>query len=193
MRKIILIATVLLTAGAYADVTYAPFGVNFRNAAGELIVDGTYALIGDLDNDGWGLPPLSYDAQSPGEPFGPQDNSSDWLWDSDDWLMDLGQIVNGVATPLVPVATDDLPAGYTPGVDEYHFLWFDLPYGQTSPGYRTWYGAELLGTLGNDPGDYSPDVTGGNTTLTTVIPEPTTALLAILGGTALLGRRRRKE
>lgn len=149
---------------ALADMTYSPTLMsNAMDASGNLIADGTYVMVLDLDNDGW--QGTAYDAQSAG-----LDNAGAWLWDADDMLMDRGQIIDGEAYPFKILETAGIPAAFTPGVDHYYVLWFDTPYnaGAAGPGVGVAYGAEDLGVVGTDPGDYTPDGLGGNAILTTV-------------------------
>ncbi|MEI7837770.1 MAG: Ig-like domain-containing protein, partial [Planctomycetota bacterium] len=145
------------------DMSYAPFMFNALNATDAPIADGTYVMALDLDGNGW--QGNSYTAQSSGT-----DNASSWLWDANDMLMDRGQILNGEAYPFATISTAQKPATYTATVDHYYILWFDTPYsaGAAGPGAGVHYGAEDLGTVGTDPGDYNTFPAGGNASLTTV-------------------------
>jgi hypothetical protein len=84
---------------------------------------------------------------------------------------------------LWTVSTANIPAGYTAGVDNYYMLWFDTSYDVAAigPGVGINYGVEDLGKVGTDPGTYTPDLIGGNASFQT-IPEPATAMLAVIGG-----------
>ena len=163
MPLVIAVAIAALAMSAQADMTYAPFMIGGAlNHSGTPIADGTFVMVLDLDNDGCNG--ASYLAQSTGGA-----TTSSWLWDTDDLLMDRGQIIGGDAFPFCQIITSQKPATYTPDVNHYYMLWFDTPYNAAGagPGSGVWYGAEDLGTVGVDPGDYNPFPVGGNTTLQT--------------------------
>lgn len=192
MKKFLL--TLMLVAGlsgaANADMSYAPFLFDARDAAGNAITDGTYAMVIDLDGDGFNG--NSYLSMTSGF-----DNSQAWRWDNDDFLMDVGQITDGSAFPFATIATADIPAAYTPNVDQYYLFWFDTAFqtGAAGPGMGVDYGVESLGTVGTNPGDYTPFAVGGLASLrtfgqTTNVPEPVSSVLALLGGGAMALRRR---
>ena len=194
--KNVLIATLtvaLLAVSAQADMTYAPFMFNALNASGTSIPDGTYVMVLDLNGNGFGG--TSYLSQA----SAPTDNASVWLWDSNDLLMDRGQIVDGACYPFSTITTAAKPATFTANVDHFYLLWFNTPYSAaaTGPGKGVAYGAEDLGTVGTDPGDYIAFPNGGNATLHTiplpppVIPEPVTAVMLLVGGGMMVARRRR--
>jgi hypothetical protein len=178
MKKILMMSAIALLAfTTRADMTYSPFAFGVLNdASGNVIKDGTYVMVLDLDGDGWNG--NGYLSQSAGD-----DNASSWLWDADDFLMERGQITDGDAFPFWTVSTANIPAGFTANVDNYYVLWFDTPYDALAagPGVGINYGAENLGAVGADPGDYGPFLTGGSATFQT-IPEPATAMLAVIGG-----------
>ncbi|MBN1587108.1 MAG: hypothetical protein JW937_06740 [Candidatus Omnitrophica bacterium] len=196
----LLASALMLTGTAYANVTYEVGVETAFDASGDPIIDGTYAMVLDRDNDGWNG--NSYLTQSPGDA-----NGFSWLWDSDDYLMDYGQVgdigfpLPGFATPNAAYTTGadaaagGFPAGYDAGVDQYYLLWFDKPFDVASagPGGNVDYGAELLGFAGQDPGTYTPTFIGGNAYLTTVVPEPISAALALIGAGAMITRRRWKH
>lgn len=165
MKKLLTLCAILAMAAiGRADMTYAPFLIGAGNdAAGVPIANGTYVMVADLDGDGFNGTP--YTGQSAGT-----DNSGAWLWDADDLLMARGQIVDGTAYPFYQVATADIPAGYTAGVDRYYVLWFVKAYNaaDAGPGVGVAYGVENLGPVGSNPGDYTPFLTGGSAVLTTV-------------------------
>jgi hypothetical protein len=194
MKKFVL-ALALLGVGlmavpAHADMTYTPFLFDGKDANGNAIANGTYAMILDLDGDGFnGNSYLSISSAF--------DNSQSWLWDQDDLLMDIGQITDGAAFPFSKITTDQIPSTYTPNSDQYYLLWFDTAFqtGSTGPGTGVNYGAESLGTVGTNPGDYTPFAVGGLASLktfgsTTTVPEPVSIVLALIGGGAMALRRR---
>ena len=199
MRKVTLLlmmlSIVLAGSAAFADVAYQPtIGLNdpAGDATGAAIADGTYAMILDRDGDGWGTPSNAYDAT----PLSV--NADSWLWDTDDLMLDYGQIFDGMAFPeyyYTGDPTTEIP-GYTAGVDSWYLLWFDVAYDEfaTGPGAGVWYGAENLGVAGANGFTLNPDAMGGaamfQTLGTTVVPEPISSVLALLGGGAMLLRRR---
>ncbi len=193
MKKLVMtvamVAMILMAGSARADMTYAPFLFNGNDHAGNPIHDGTYEMVLDLNGDGWGG--TSYLAQTSGA-----DNASNWLWDSKDLVMDRGQIIDGQATPFKKISTADIPASYDANVDHYYLLWFDKSFnaGGAGPGGGVSYGAEDLGTVGTNPGDYTPFANGGSATLKTLgtqaVPEPVSTVLSLLGGGAMVLRRR---
>lgn len=189
MKKILMMSAIALMAVAtQADMTYSPFAFGVLNdASGNVINDGTYVMVLDLDGDGWNG--TDYLTQSPGG-----DNASSWLWDADDVLMDRGQITAGDAFPFWTVSTASIPAGYTANVDNYYVMWFDTAYNiaDVGPGAGINYGAENMGAVGTDPGDYTPFMVGGSATLQT-IPEPATALLVAIGGGMAYALRRKQN
>jgi hypothetical protein len=184
------IALIFSAGAAQADVNYSPFLLSGYDAAGDPIADGTYTLVIDLDNDGWdGVPYVSQPVDTPND-FG-------WLWDEQDYMLDMGQITNGNAYPseTIDIASID---GYDDGTDEYFLMWFDTPYDvdSTGPAAGIDYGAELLGQVGKDGETLSPIAEGGaaafQTLGTQVIPEPVSTILMLLGGGTIAFRRRFK-
>lgn len=215
MKKVLLmtlLAVIAMAGTAQADVTFAPFvgfGGDTANDQNDVpIADGTYALLIDLDNDGWNG--VGYGEQSDFSSPAKQNDGS-WLWDLDDFLLDLGKIEDGTATPSVKLfenpqqGQQGFPQEYTPGVDQWWILWFSTPLFEQvgndlvqrdGPGKAVWYGAELLG---NVPAANSgslltpfPPSNDGRALLqtTTVVPEPISASLALIGGAAMFLRRR---
>lgn len=182
---LVTLTVALAVATAQADMTYAPFMFNALNASGSPIANGTYVMVLDLNGDGFGG--KNYLAQASSG-----NNATTWMWDSNDMLMDRGQITNGECYPFSTIATAAIPASYTPNVDHYYLLWFNTPYSATAtgPGVNVAYGAEDLGTVGTNPGDYNPFPNGGNAALHTV-PEPVSAVILLVGGGLLAARRRR--
>lgn len=181
----------LATTAARADVSYGSFLFNGQDENGSPIADGTYVMYLDLDGDGFNG--NSYTAQAPTD--GSVDNGSSWLWDPQDFILDIGSLTNGEAFPFRNLTTPNIPAGYTPNQDPYYIAWFKTPYtSQLGPGAGVRYGMELLGTAGADPGTYTTFATGGaallNTVGTTVVPEPISMVLAMMGGGAFFARRR---
>ncbi len=194
MKKLsltIAILAVLLTAGsARADMTYAPF--LFGGAldhAGAPISNGTYSMVIDLDGDGWNGQSYLSQALNP-------NNASGFLWDLDDLLMDVGSITDGDVFPSRTILTSEIPASYNANVDQYYLFWFDKAFNaaDSGPGAGVYYGAESLGTVGTNPGDYTPFANGGiaqfQTLGTQVVPEPISTTLALLGGGAMFLRRK---
>lgn len=160
MKKIKAVVCLLsISVAVFADMTYAPFLYDGDDSSGNAIVDGTFVMVMDLDGDGFNG--TDYTAGS-----GP---AASWLWDEDDMVMDRGPINNGDGFPKLQIASEDIPATYDAGVDQYYLLWFDVPYDANAagPGEGVAYGAELLGTVGTDPGDYTPFAEGGNANLQT--------------------------
>lgn len=199
MKKvIIMMALASMAAGAKANLSYMPSAIGVLNdASGNAMDNGTFVLVLDRDNDGWNG--ASYLTQA----SNPKDNASSWLWDADDFIMARGAVgsvkgVNGEyagdAFPSWTVSTANIPAGYTAGVDNYYMLWFDKSYNvaDVGPGAGVHYGVEDLGKVGTDPGTYTPDLVGGNANLQTV-PEPATALLALIGGGMAYALRRKSS
>lgn len=188
MKKILFAIFVALAAvSANASMTYSPFLLDGYDASGTPIANGTYVMVLDLDGDGWdGLDYLS-------QASGSADNASSWLWDADDYIMDIGQFENGEAFPFSTFNASSVP-GYTANVDNYYVMWFDTAYNPLAagPGVGVNYGVENLGAVGTDPGDYGPFLTGGNATLQT-IPEPATALLIAIGGGMAYALRRKQN
>lgn len=196
MRKLAIlaaIAAIALTAvPAQAEMTYSPFLFDAFDASGSPIVDGTYMMIMDLNDNGW--QGFSYLSQGAGS----ADNALSWLWDSGDYLMGRGQITNGEAFPVVKFNASDVP-GYSIGA-KYYMLWFDKPYSEADagPGMDINYGVSNIdGLTGNvlqaisDPGDDGPWIFGSAANLTTTtVPEPIAGVLMLIGA-GMLGMRRR--
>lgn len=166
LKKIVLAAVLfaVLAAGARADVSYAPFALNCLDDQGNPIFNGTAVIVLDLDGDGWNG--HSYISQAPQG----TNNAASWLWDNDDMLMARVQVNDGLATPSATIATANIPATYSAGVDHYYLLWFNVQYdvADPGPGAGVRYGAEDLGTVGADPGSYPSFPGGGQTTLSTL-------------------------
>lgn len=100
MIRTLLLAFALLigvTPVVFADATYAPFLVSPQDRNGEEIKDGTATLVLDLDGDGWDG--VSYLVQGPINIQAPN-NAQSWLWDSDDYLMAVEPIEDGL-TPAI--------------------------------------------------------------------------------------------
>ncbi|MBN1256985.1 MAG: PEP-CTERM sorting domain-containing protein [Planctomycetes bacterium] len=190
---VMVIAIAMLTAAVQADMTYAPFMFDAYDALGNPIADGTYLMVLDLDNDGWGS--FGYLDQALAGPG--VDNASSWLWDNDDLIMDRGQIINGEAFPFATIPTATIPGTYSANVDEYYLLWLDLAFDPAAlaPGANVHYGAESLGVVGTDPGDYGPFPMGGNANLVTVqaVPEPASTMLFLVGSGLFFALRRNRQ
>ena len=188
MKKLVgimlgMLAMALIACPAQADMSYSSFLFSALDEFGAPITDGTYAMVADLNGNGWNG--NDYLTQTTGD-F----NGLDWLWDSSDYLMDLGPITNGEAYPYSYISTSSIPADFTANVDNYYLFWFDKSFGSLNPGNNTAYGVELLGQVGADPGDYLTFPTGGRANLTTLAPEPISSLLMIIGaGVMGFGRR----
>lgn len=189
-RLFVLMAAVALTfvaSLARAEVAYFPEIYTAMNKAGIEIANGTYALLIDLDGDGWNG--QSYLAQA----LAGSDNSSSWLWDSNDLLLDVGQIDSGMA---FPVGRTNIVDGYDVDVDDYYLFWFDVAYNaaMTAPGIGIDYGVELLGKVAADGSTMTPEAFGGiaafQTLGTQVVPEPVSTVLMLIGGGAMAFRRR---
>lgn len=179
MKKLLALSVLLASLGAHAAVTHTPFVLGAVNDASGNLLDGTLVMVADLDGSGWDY--LNDDN-------GPADT---WLWDSNDLLMDRTDVNAGNA---VPAQSNYIPGPeYDAGVDHYYIVWFDTPFvpGAAGPGHGIAYGAYDVGTVGVDPGTYTPVITSaGNATMTTeAIPEPSTVVLSLLG-LALVARRR---
>jgi len=179
MKKIIIMAAIAAMAGAVsASVSYTPFLLNGNDALNAPITDGTFVMVFDVDGDGFDFNNIVADS---------------WEFDSDDYLMQRGQINDGVAFPAHNFFIADVP-GYDAGVDNYYVFWFDTAYnaGATGAGENVDFGVELLGPAVSDGGTSSPFLTGGATTYQSV-PEPATALLLAIGaGCAWAGRRAKR-
>ncbi|RPI62558.1 MAG: PEP-CTERM sorting domain-containing protein [Planctomycetaceae bacterium] len=172
----------LMAVSAQAGISYSAFCYTANDASDNAIVNGTYVMVMDRDNDG--ILPTGYD------------NSGSWLWDADDLLMDRGQIgeaANGVAGFAYPFySTMTLPANYTVNTDKIYVLWFDVAYSATAtgPGAGVAYGIEDCGFVGADNADYTVDMVGGSAPLST-IPEPVTVVVLLVGGALVAARKRR--
>jgi hypothetical protein len=191
MKKLLMISAIALMAVvARADLAYMPSALGVLNdAAGNPLSDGTFLMVLDLDGSGFDFNNLSGDS---------------WVFDANDVIMDRGAIgptkgvdfeLEGDAFPVWTVSTANIPAGYTANVDQYYVFWFDKSYdvADLGPGAGVHFGVENLGTVGTDPGTYTPDLVGGNAQYQTV-PEPATALLiAIGGGMAYVLRRNTRK
>ncbi len=191
MKRSLIVFFIVVGAAAMtaqADMTYSPFMYNALDASGNAIANGTYLLVLDLNGNGW--QGTGYTAQSSGAA-----NSSNWLWDPCDYIMDRGAIGEfnnsggyaGECYPFDTIKTSQIPAGYTANVDHYYLLWFDTPYNAsaTGPGAGVHYGAEDLGVVGTDPGDYTTFPNGGNASLITIagaMPWHNPALAADVNG-----------
>jgi len=199
MKKAIVIMMMLAltfgAASARADVAYQPaLGLvdPAMNNLNQIIADGTYVMVLDRDNDGWGGVPYV------GQASAPFFNDATWLWDADDLLMDIGQISDGVAFPTYNVVGD--PAATIPNYstnDHWYVLWFDKAFNaaDVGPGAGVWYGAENMGTAAPNGFTLTPDANGGAALFQTVgagqpIPEPVSTVLALIGGGAMVLRRR---
>jgi hypothetical protein len=213
MKKIALIALMMvlgvaMMAGqARADVTYGSNLFDGLDQNGVPMADGTYVMVIDTDNDGWGLSGagleanVAYTAQAPLGVYRPgqQRNDQTWLWDSNDYIMARGPIGSvqgqngewdGAAFVFSTVSIPNVP-GYTPEVDHFYILWFNTPYNAdaTGPGSNIWYGAEDLGLVGKEGYTITNDPVGGTANLVTV-PEPISIFLGLMGGAALVARRK---
>lgn len=197
-RTIIALMTLALmmsAVAASADVAYQP-AIGFNDTAndqgGNPIANGTYAMVLDIDGDGWQGNP--YVGQSAG-----MVNDFGWLWDPQDILMDRGQIADGFAFPSYNYTGDPTSTipGYNAGVDNWYLLWFATPYLELAagPGAGIWYGAELMGQAAPNGFTLTPDALGGNAMFQTVgagmpVPEPISCVLGLIGGGAMFLRRR---
>lgn len=182
---IMTLAVALVAMSAKADTTYSPTLMgNAFDASGNPIVDGTALMIVDLDGDGCNG--ISYLAA---QPAGVATDAS-WLWDADDMILDRAAISYGEGYPFKMLTPAETPASFTPNVDQYYVLWFDAAFNvdATGPGANVAYGAELLGVVGPDGKDFTPDANGGVANLTTV-PEPAT-MTVLLAGCGLAALRR---
>lgn len=192
MKKMIIamvmLAIALMVSPAHADIAYGGFLFDGLNASGSPISSGTYMMLVDLDGDGWNG--TSYTTQAT-----TGNNYSSWLWDSNDLILDRGQISNGEAYPYASLSSANIPSTYTAGVDNIYLFWFTGAYSASAagPGSNINYGVELLGKVGADPGDYTYFAEGGIAslkTLGTVVPEPISVVLAMIGGGAMFIRKR---
>jgi len=178
-KTVVMFMLALIARVVSADVVYSPFAFgSLLDASGAAISSGTYLMVLDLDGDGWDLNSISSDS---------------WLFDSDDMVFDRGTIENGDAFPFYTLKPVNEPAGYDVGIDQYYLFWFDKAYNvaDVGPGASVNFGIESLGTVGsvNSGNTYTPDLVGGNAQYQTV-PEPATALLALIGGGMAYALRR---
>jgi hypothetical protein len=209
LAALTMLGVLLMASPAFADVSFQPGVFERRDENGAPIQDGTFTMILDLDGDGWNG--NSYLAAPVA------DNSMSWLWDNDDFLLlqdnnldsmftdPTGPISNGTAFPstiLFGDPTQTIP-GYNPG-DAWYFFWFNTPFnpGAAGPGGGVSYGVEQFkdaqGSFvgaGNNGDTLTPfaSLPANATLTTTVIPEPFSAALLLLGGAAMGIRRRFKR
>ncbi len=182
----------MMVASADAAVTFtmAHRGAT-KNVAGNItpVSQGTVITVIDLNNDGW--LGNAYTAA----PSGGRVNANSWLWDPNDVI--IGRFAFGGTNPQSASTngtTVDLLPTYTPGVDRWYTIWFDVPFDADAqgPGANVSYFVKdngfVIATGGSATGTSTSTV--GPMNLTTVIPEPTSALLLLAGSGLLIARRR---
>ncbi len=178
------------TADAAVTFTMAHRGAN-KNVAGNItpVSQGTVITVIDLNNDGW--LGNSYTAA----PSGGRVNANSWLWDPNDVI--IGRFAFGGTNPQSASTNGtnvDGLANYTPGVDRWYTIWFDVPFssGALGPGANVSYFVKDNGFVPATGGSATGSITStvGPMNLTTVIPEPTSALLLLAGSGLLIARRR---
>ena len=189
--------SLVAAVAARAEVTYDHYLYDALDQNGHQIVGGTYVMALDMNNNGWGGG-TSY--TSPTNTLNAPSDS--WLWDTGDLILGRGVIGSaadgydpGTADAFGKVQGSTLPAGYDVGQDPYYVLWFNTPYSATAtgPGQGQYYGAELLGYAApNGATITDPIGTQGHDAnfRTTVVPEPASMFLGLLGGISLIARRR---
>jgi hypothetical protein len=179
----------MTTASQAAVIAYFPFLFTGADAGNNLIEDGTYLIVVDIDGDGYNG--VSYTSQAPAN----VDNYSSWQWDAQDLYLDFGPVgtVNGEPGWAFPIGASNVNATDN---KNWYLLYFDLAFnpGSTGPGPGVNYAAEDLGVIPSTDATLTPFANGGPTLLTTntpapVIPEPASALLALVGVGALARRR----
>ena len=200
LKLFVVAAVVAAGASAKAQLAnYSPFTFDAQDMMGNLIEDGTFAVVIDLDGDGWGS---GGDYLAQGNALLGDNNSLGFLWDADDLLVEVGPVGNAQGAPGFAFALTDVlttTPGYDTNVDRVYFLWFELTFGQAlTAGVK--YGAELLPTLAVPTGGtHSDQAAGGPTFLTTVAPssEVIPAPAALPAGLVLMGliaaRRRNRN
>ena len=187
---IIMIMITLMAAPAFAaQVTFSSALLSMTDTFGDPL-NGSYAFVIDTDDDGWNGNSYLSSAVSP-----IADNYSSWLWDSDDYLLDVGDITFGMGFPDAPNVEVSTIPNYTVGDDEVYVLWFDKPYdsGLAGPGSNVAYDAAFVGLTIAEGGFTSQVFAPGNPGLVTgVAPEPVSSVLMLVGASAMGLRRRFK-
>ena len=200
-------AIALMALVAQADMSVTANEFNALDANGNLFTSvangggghqGSYALVLDLNGNGWNGESYLTDALAGGT----------WHWDTNDWLLDSGSVNYddyGSITAFAYIHTSGStglvkPAGYDANVGgqkEMYLLWFDTPYVAGGPAGGTHYGVEDMGLAPVEGDNLTPSGNGGvaNMVLTGVegqppVPEPVTMLL-VGSGAVLLGLRRK--
>lgn len=179
-----------MAASSHAAVSFTMAHKGIKDSAGVAVPvgQGTIVTLIDLDNDGFGGTPYTAATAS-------FDNSASWLWDLDDVIIKRTSF--GGTSPQVASTSgstvDQLPT-YTPGVDRWYTIWFDVLNNSTGPDAGTWYYVKDNGFVPATGGT----ATGSDTTSnlkqvnlqTFEVPEPASLALLAVGG-LLIARRRR--
>lgn len=185
----------VMCAPAYANVSFGPTVLGAGDATNSSISNGTALMLIDLDDDGWDGTP--YTAQSMGV-----NNSTSWLWDEDDMLLDMTSIGVAYSTPGL---VDDLFANISvfdsngdPTIaswtgSDWYVGWFDVAYDASAigPGAGVDYGFLNMGDVSSADGQtLSPIIMAAGPATLHTVPEPIAYILMMIGG-GMVGIRRR--
>jgi hypothetical protein len=203
MMVLLAIVFVAVEARASSDYYWEFYHVHNRMPNG-----GTWLMVIDLDNDGWGItapgmePNVAYTAQAALGNYRPaqQRNDNTWLWDPDDLVIGKGKIYINKSTDRVAMEAQNVSDPYgriQPNVDNVYALWFATPYSasNTGPGSSVSYGAAFIGKAASNYSNFIGSGPANEMYFVTVpkivsVPEPVSIVLGIVGGMALIVRRK---